>query len=169
MNKNFLLIGGALLGIGVYFMTTKRLSNAALEQLKIIEGYSGYPYVDAHGYSIGYGHFILPDESFIYIDEAEATRILMRDVARFERAVNSAVKVPVNQNQFDAMVLLAYNIGTTAFKNSTLVKKLNALDYIGASKEFLRWDKSTSNGVTRVNDALSARRELESNLFTAAV
>ena len=60
------------------------------------------------------------------ITRAQAEEILSRDLATFEAAVSKAVKVPLNQNEFDALVSLAFNIGAGAFAKSTLVKKLNA-------------------------------------------
>jgi hypothetical protein len=71
------------------------------------------------------------------------------------------VKVPLTQNQFDALVSLVYNIGQTAFSNSTLLKKLNAKDYQGAADQFLRWNK----GGGKVMKGLVRRREAERALF----
>ncbi|WP_312069487.1 lysozyme, partial [Acinetobacter sp.] len=76
-------------------------------------------------------------------------------------SVNNLVKVPLSQNQFDALVSLTYNIGSTAFKNSTLLKKLNAKDYAGAADQFLRWNK----GGGKVLKGLVRRREAERALF----
>lgn len=75
------------------------------------------------------------------ITAAESDAILSRDLTLFEKAVNDAVKVPVTQNQFDALVSLAFNIGTGAFKKSTLVKRLNAGDVAGAGAAFMMWNK----------------------------
>lgn len=75
------------------------------------------------------------------ITAAESDAILSRDLALFEKAVNDAVKVPVTQTQFDALVSLAFNIGTGAFKKSTLVKRLNAGDVAGAGAAFMMWNK----------------------------
>lgn len=76
------------------------------------------------------------------ITRAEADQILSRDLRTFEAAVSSAVKVPLSQNEFDALVSLAFNIGAGAFKKSTLVKKLNAGDRKGAAEQFLVWVKA---------------------------
>lgn len=65
----------------------------------------------------------------------------LRDVRRFEGALRQCVTTPLYQNEYDAYVSLAYNIGPGAFCRSTLVKKLNAGDYPGACREILRWDK----------------------------
>jgi lysozyme len=70
-------------------------------------------------------------------------------------------QVEVNQNQFDAMVSLAYNIGVGAFSNSTLLKRVNAKDFIGAGNEFLKWDKSGGKPLL----GLTRRRQREKELF----
>jgi lysozyme len=72
-------------------------------------------------------------------------------------AVRECVHVPLHQHEFDAYVSLAYNIGTAAFCGSTLVAKLNALDYAGACKEILRWNRQAG----RVLAGLVKRREIE--------
>lgn len=61
------------------------------------------------------------------------------DLKKFEYAVNQAVVVNLSQNQFDALVSLSYNIGMTAFKNSTLLRDLNAADYQKAADQFDVW------------------------------
>lgn len=75
--------------------------------------------------------------------------------------VNSQVGVTLNQNQFDALVSLCYNIGKTAFKNSTLLRLLNQGDYTGAAAEFDKW--VYAGGV--VNSTLVTRRRKERSLF----
>ena len=72
--------------------------------------------------------------------------------------------VEVNQNQFDAMTSLAYNIGVGAFSNSTLLKKVNAKDFTGAGNEFLKWDKSNGKPLL----GLTRRRQREKELFLRA-
>lgn len=95
------------------------------------------------------------------ITRAQADEILSRDLATFEAAVSKAVKVPLNQNEFDALVSLAFNIGAGAFAKSTLVKKLNAGDRAGAATAFLSWNKAAG----KVMKGLTKRREDERRLF----
>ena len=95
------------------------------------------------------------------ITRAQADEILSRDLATFEAAVSKAVKVPLNQNEFDALVSLAFNIGAGAFAKSTLVKKLNAGDRAGAANAFLSWNKAAG----KVMKGLTKRREDERRLF----
>src|SRR5271170_4379846 len=97
--------------------------------------------------TIGYGHALRPGESFpdgITQDQADA--ILSNDLRVAESCVNQHVCVPMAQNQFDAIVSLAFNVGSGAIASSTLVKLLNAGDYAGAAEQFLVWDKVESDG-----------------------
>lgn len=93
--------------------------------------------------------------------EAQAKTYMAHDLKKFEAAVNSAVKRPLNQNQFDALVSLAYNIGTNAFSKSTLVKKLNANDYHDAADQFDVW---VNAGGKRMQGLVN-RRGHEKRLF----
>jgi GH24 family phage-related lysozyme (muramidase) len=95
------------------------------------------------------------------ITAAESDEILSRDLKTFEAGVLSAVKVPLSQNEFDALVSLAFNIGVRAFSNSTLVKKLNAGDRKGAADQFLAWNKAAG----KVMQGLITRRLSERALF----
>lgn len=91
----------------------------------------------------------------------QAKSYMQHDLKKFEQTVNSAVNVPINQNQFDALVSLAYNIGSTAFKNSTLVKRLNEGNYKAAANQFDVW---VNAGGKRMQGLVS-RRTAEKALF----
>ncbi|MDH2046531.1 lysozyme [Acinetobacter johnsonii] len=93
------------------------------------------------------------------LDQAKA--YMQNDLKSFEQTVNNTVKVPLNQNQFDALVSLAYNIGTNAFSKSTLVKKLNANDIRGAADQFDVW---VNAGGKRMQGLVN-RRAKEKALF----
>lgn len=95
------------------------------------------------------------------ITAEESDLILSRDLAKFELAVLKAVKVPLSQNEFDALVSLAFNIGDGAFANSTLVKKLNADDRAGAADQFLVWNRAGGKALK----GLTKRRQSERNQF----
>jgi lysozyme len=90
----------------------------------------------------------------------------LSDVGKYEGAMRQCVTVPLNQHEYDAFVSLAYNIGPSAFCKSTLVSKLNALDYVGACTEILRWrhfkGKDCSDAQNRCS-GLWLRRQAESN------
>lgn len=103
------------------------------------------------------------------ITAAEADDILTRDLITFEAAVTNAVKVEINQNEFDALVSLAFNIGSEAFVKSTLLKKLNAGDRAGAADQFLVWNKATVNGKKVALKGLTTRRTAERKQFLTPV
>ncbi|WP_447875874.1 lysozyme [Serratia fonticola] len=111
-------------------------------------------------WTIGWGHTkgVKPGDK---ITQAQAEAFLSDDLAEFESAVNSAIKRPMTQSQFDAMVSLAFNIGGANFASSTLVKKFNAGDVTGAADEFPRWNRA--NG--KVMNGLTRRRNAERELF----
>ena len=73
------------------------------------------------------------------ISPDEAIERAYRDITKTETAIHKCVDVPLSQGEYDAFTSLAYNIGTSAFCNSTLVKKLNQRDYAGACQEIRRW------------------------------
>lgn len=86
-------------------------------------------------------------------------------IKTYEDAVTQAVKVPLNQNQFDALVSFAYNVGVGALKQSTALRKLNAGDYAGAADALTMWTKC--NG--KVLAGLVRRRKEERALFLTPV
>ena len=96
------------------------------------------------------------------IDLKTAENFLRHDIMGCEDCVNSSVKVPLTQNQFDALVSLVYNIGRSAFASSTLVRRINAHDS-GAAAEFMRWDKF--RGVPLAG--LTRRRQAEHDLYVS--
>ena len=115
--------------------------------IDLICGFEGLrlkAYDDGVGvWTIGFGTTIYPNGIRVKkgdtCTEAQAKAYMAHDLKKFESAVNNAVTVPINQNQFDALVSLAYNIGIGAFSKSTLVKKLNAGDIRGAAEQFDVW------------------------------
>ncbi|UUM26289.1 glycoside hydrolase family protein [Acinetobacter colistiniresistens] len=116
-------------------------------------------------WTIGFGTTIYPNGVKVKRGDVctaeQAKAFFTYDLKRFEAAVNGAVKVPLTQNQFDALVSLTYNIGENAFKGSTLLKKLNAKDYQGAADQFPQWNK----GGGKVLNGLVRRRAAERDLF----
>ncbi|MCH7313157.1 lysozyme [Acinetobacter sp. ANC 3882] len=119
----------------------------------------------ANVWTIGFGTTVYPNGVRVNKGDSctkeQAISFFQYDLRRFQKAVHEVVTVPLSQKQFDALVSLAYNIGTNAFKSSTLVKYLNSLDYRNAADQFLVWNKS--NG--KVLKGLVRRREAERHLF----
>ncbi len=140
-----------------------KLSMAGINFVKSFEGFSSTPYKDSGGkLSIGYGHLIKPGENFDNgITEEQAQDLLIKDIAWAESAVNQCVNIDLTQNEFDALVSFAYNLGGRTLLNSTLLEKLNAGDIAEAANEFLRWDHVAGNVVA----GLTRRRVAERKLF----
>ncbi len=145
----------------------KKASDKCIQLIKHFEGFSAKPYLCPAGVAtIGYGSTRDTDGKAITmahrtITETDAINLMRATLVTYENAVNRYVKVPINQNQFDALVDFAYNAGAKNLLTSTLLRKLNAGDYVGASKEFSRWVYAGSkklNGLVR-------RREAERQLF----
>jgi lysozyme len=142
-----------------------KISPAGIAAIKRHEGLRLHAYQDSAGvWTIGHGHTgnVQPGQ---HISEAEAEQLLRDDLAQAEAAVNNGVRVPVTQEQYDAMVSLAFNIGGSAFGKSTLLQKLNEGDIHAAANEFLRWDKITVNGAKEVLPGLTSRRRAERAMF----
>ncbi len=140
------------------------LSLAGLAQLKQFEGLRLQPYKDAAGlWTIGYGHLVKPGEWWDSITEAQAAQLLADDAGTAEDAVNSLVKVPLTQPQFDALVSFVYNVGVGAFRRSTLLRLLNAGDYAGAAGQFPLWRKAGGQVVA----GLVNRRAAEVAMFAS--
>lgn len=140
-----------------------QMSAQGLEQLKTREGFSANKYPDHKGYSVGFGHLIKPGESLDYVSVAQATDLLMQDVAWAESSVYKAITVPIAQVQFDALVSFCYNVGAPSFERSTLVRKINSGDDT-APAEFDRWVYASGAR----NGALVARRASERQQFESA-
>lgn len=148
------------------FGNVAAISPKGLALLKSHEGFRATVYLDQAGLpTIGYGHRVLPDETFGTIDQVEATQLLIDDVAEATDAVRRLVLVPLMPHELDALVSLVYNIGAGAFGNSTLLKKLNANDRAAAAVEFDRWVFVTVNGAKQRSAGLAARRTAERKLF----
>jgi lysozyme len=110
--------------------------------------------------TIGYGHTRGVSMGDTCTAE-QADEWFATDVAWAEDCVNRAVRVPMTQNEFDALASLCFNIGCTAFSGSTLVKLLNESDYDGARGQFSRWNKQKGS----VLAGLTKRRAAEATLF----
>ena len=139
------------------------ISKNGLDLIKHFESLQLKAYkCSANVWTIGYGHTKNVKEGD-RICEDQANCFLMQDLYSVERAIIRLVKVKLNQNQFDALCSLIFNIGISAFNKSTLLAKLNTSDFVGASNEFKRWNKA--NGM--VLCGLIRRRQAEEDLFNA--
>lgn len=142
-----------------------KTSIAGVELIKQFEGLElkAYPDPGTGGdpWTIGYGTTKNVFEGQT-ITKLEAEALLRKDLEFFEKVVTEALTVPVNQNQFDALVSFTYNVGPSAFKTSTLLRLLNEkTDKKIVASEFLKWVKSGDQTLP----GLVTRRKAESDLF----
>ncbi|MGT5005388.1 lysozyme [Escherichia coli] len=144
-------------------------SDKGIALIKQFEGckLTAYPDPGTGGapWTIGYGWTQpvdgKPVRPGMTIDQATADRLLKTGLVSYENDVLRLVKVKLSQSQFDALVSFTYNLGSRSLSTSTLLSKLNAGDYAGASDEFLRWNKAGG----KVLNGLTRRREAERALF----
>lgn len=125
--------------------------------------------------TIGVGHLVhkgvcngvVPSEKPYLkgIPNNKAEQLLKKDLQIAESEINNSVTSKLTQNQYDSLVSFVFNIGITAFRYSTLLKKVNARQYKDASNEFLKWDKMTIAGVKQPAKGLTNRRTAEQFLF----
>ena len=87
--------------------------------------------------------------------------MLETDLRESEISVSNLVRVGLNQNQFDALVSFTFNLGGGALRKSTLLRRLNASDFAGASKEFPKWNHIKG----KESQGLTNRRLAEQKLF----
>jgi lysozyme len=136
------------------------LSAVALVGIAVHEGYEGNAYQDIVGiWTIGFGttEGVRPNQT---ITPVAALQRKLTDVQKFEGALKQCVTVPLSQNEYDAYISLAYNIGSGAFCNSTLVRLLNQGQYDMACQQILRWNRAGG----QVVQGLVNRRQAEYKL-----
>ncbi|TXT70973.1 lysozyme [Enterobacter hormaechei] len=141
-------------------------SDKGIDLIKQFEGCKLLAYQDSVGvWTIGYGWTQpvdgKPIRAGMTIKQETAERLLKTGLVSYESDVSRLVKVGLTQGQFDALVSFTYNLGARSLSTSTLLRKLNAGDYAGASDEFLRWNKAGG----KVLNGLTRRREAERALF----
>lgn len=143
------------------------------------EKYMSVPYKDEGGRTTwGYGHLQKPGEiPPKFISQQDALALLKSDAAVFVGLSNKAVRVSLNQNQFDAFVSILFNVGPgvpkvkdgiimlKSGKPSTLLANINARAFGAAANQFLAWDKVDGN----VSLGLQRRRTAERQLFLKQV
>ena len=119
------------------------------------------------GATIGYGHLIKQNEDFRNgINEIDATNLLKQDILIFEQVVKNNIHSVLTQNQYDALVIFAFNIGTKNFTNSTVVKYINNSDFHSSvyptlKSAWMSWNKYCGHE----SQGLTKRRQQEFDLF----
>ena len=148
----------------------KTFSNQAIELIQKLEGgFQAKAYPDAGGYSIGFGHYMGKTIVENNITFQRGLDLLISDLSKTNSAIKKYVKVPLTQNQYDAIASAHYNLGNALFWSNTrsnythFLEKLNNKDYTGAVSEL----KSFIYSQGKVNDYLVKRRNTEAELFLA--
>lgn len=152
------------------------INQAGLDIIKKYEGLGDgdrkkpglQPYICPAGKeTIGYGHVLREGEEWMRpgITVEQAEDLLVKDVEETEKALRALIRVPVNDNQFSALVSLTFNIGPGRLKRSNLLAKLNVEDFQGAAAEFLDFNQAGG----KVLKGLTSRRLEEHNLFNTSV
>lgn len=140
----------------------KQIGKAGLDLVKSFEGLKLRAYLcPAKVWTIGYGStgpHVTPGK---VITAAQADELLQDDLDRFEKAVTRLVTVPLTQNQYDALVSFAFNVGISALERSTLLKRVNAKLFDQARAEFAKWNRAGGRPLA----GLTRRRAAEAALF----
>jgi lysozyme len=137
------------------------ISEEGISLIKKFEGCELRSYQDAVDvWTVGYGHTkdVKPGQM---ITKEEAEEMLIEELTEYCSYVETAVEVPLHQNQFDALVSWTYNLGPTNLNSSTMLKKLNAGEYEDIPEQIKRWNKAGG----KVLPGLERRRLAESLLF----
>lgn len=144
-----------------------QLSTTGFNLLGELEGVVLNPYKDSVGIpTIGIGSTYYEDGTKVTmkdkaITKERAIQLAKNVVKSFEQQVNKSILLPATQNQFDAMVLLCYNIGESGFARSSVVRHFNLGNIQKAADSFLLWNKAGG----KVSKGLTNRRQKERNLF----
>ncbi len=138
------------------------MSHTGLQLVMRFEGLRLTAYkCPANIWTIGFGHTGPDVEESMVISEEQAERLLRGDIEFAEIGVRTYATVPLTQGQFDALTSFAYNCGIGALRGSTMLRKLNSRDYLGASEEFRKWDMAAGQHLP----GLARRRADEKEMF----
>jgi len=138
-----------------------KTSQKGIDLIKHFEGCELKAYKCPAGvWTIGYGHIKGVQEGDV-ITEQQADEMLVEELNEYENYINTLVTVPLNQNQYDALVSWVYNLGSSNLNSSTLLKVLNSGDYTGVPEQIMRWNKAGG----KVLEGLTRRRQAEADLF----
>jgi lysozyme len=147
-------------------LMTRQINVAGLALIKTFEGLRLDAYQDVAGiWTIGYGH-TEGVHAGMSITSEQADQALLDDLASTEDAVDSATtSAATSDNQFAAMVVLCFNIGSANFRESTVLRDHLAGDYGPAGDAFLMWNKARVNGTLQPVAGLTNRRSAERALY----
>ena len=142
--------------------TVMNYSQSGLRMTEEFEGCRLDAYRDSNGiWTVGYGHTGPDVHPGLIITQLQAEHFLLNDIQNAVNCVNSHVKVPLTQGEFDALTDFVFNCGCGAFAGSTMLRLLNAGDYQSAAGQFDLWDHAGGEVVA----GLLRRREAETQEF----
>jgi len=148
-----------------------RTGKAGIDLIVKFEGLKLRPYKCPAGlWTVGFGTLIgdgksLPPEWNRTFSYDECVDLLKKELRGKERGVLRLVRWPLTQNEFDALVSFAYNLGLGCLQRSTIRQKLNRGDKEGAVQSLLKYNKARVNGVLKELRGLTRRRQAEAALF----
>lgn len=143
-----------------------KASGNAIALIKHFEGLRLKAYQDVRGvWTIGWGHTGDDIEGPRVITRSEAERLLVDDLTYHERKLFKFLLKKPQQHEFDAMLSWMFNVGDGAAQKSTLIRMYNLGQTKEASAEFLRWNKIRRGGKIQAVAGLTARRQVERELF----
>lgn len=144
---------------------THTLSATGFTLVKKFEGFraGAFP-LPQGGWVLGYGH-VRVGAAGAPVSKEEAGELLALDLAPIERLVNATVTVPIKQSQFDALVSFAFSIGEEAFKQSQVLRRVNAGEFVAAACALDAWRKADVDGQSQTAETLVRRRAAEKALF----
>lgn len=142
-----------------------QVSRAAVDLIKRFEGYRQKAAQLPDGrWTVGYGHTLTAREG-ASVSEKDAEALLLYDLISVAHSVNEHTYTPLNQNQFDALVCFAFNIGLDNFLRSGVLRRINEGSLLQAACAMEMWRKADFEGERIVIDALVRRRSAEKTLF----
>jgi lysozyme len=145
----------------------RHLSPTGLATLEVLEGRRTMSYLDAGGIlTAGVGHTGPDVVAGAHYSDQQINAWLAKNVGETETEVRDAITQPLTQNQFDACVLLTYNIGGKNFAGSSIARYINADDIADAARSFVLWDHARIDGKLVEVDGLRRRRLAESAIFS---
>lgn len=138
------------------------ISPRGLEFIRRMEACRLEAYQDSVGiWTIGYGHIRGPVREGDTCTQEQAEAWLLEDVASIaERCIQNMVKVDLTQQEYDALCSFIFNLGCSAFRNSTLLRKLNDGDFDGAAEQFAKWNHADNKVILGLTHRRQAEREL---------
>lgn len=144
---------------------TNAISSEGLALIQEYEGFRAEPTQLPDGaWVVGFGHVRI-GEAGANVTEAEAAELLALDLAPVERLINTEVKQPLSQAQFDALVSFAFSVGAEAFDKCQVLRRANTGEWVAAACAMDAWRKSDVTGELEIIEALVRRRAAEKALF----